>query len=209
MRTKTCLKLQNAQSGFYLPNGDTDLYSVASFDPRSLFVLPLVFLHTSSRPVRLVSICVGSQSRLGTYGENSPSLCPTISSVIATRVYSLPLCTSNRSPTKLGRIVAERACVRIGGTLSPAFLGHWIGRLFGKVNRRKVSRSCVEFSYGIRFGPERGDVSRETWDNRGSGMAYPSMWSALAGGVWAALLLAHVPTRNFEGGRDATVEDGG
>lgn len=61
-------------------------------------------------------------------GENSPSLWPTISSLMSTSLYILPLCTWNRSPTKLGRIVAERACVRIGGVLFPGS-GRTIGRL--------------------------------------------------------------------------------
>lgn len=61
-------------------------------------------------------------------GENSPSLCPTISSFISTSWYTLPLYTWNLSPTKLGNIVAERACVRMGGALLPGS-GRTIGRL--------------------------------------------------------------------------------
>jgi hypothetical protein len=60
-------------------------------------------------------------------------LCPTMSSVMVTRWYVLPLCTSKRRPTKLGRMVAARAFVRTGGTLSPCALGHVMGRLwFGR-----------------------------------------------------------------------------
>lgn len=53
--------------------------------------------------------------RACTYGTYSPSFLPTISSVIATSTYCFPLCTAKRSPTKLGRIVAARFCVLIGG----------------------------------------------------------------------------------------------
>lgn len=63
-----------------------------------------------------------------THGENSPSLCPTISSVIVTSLYTFPLCTWNLSPTKLGRIVAPRACVLMGVVRSPVF-GRTMGRL--------------------------------------------------------------------------------
>lgn len=67
-------------------------------------------------------------NRRVTHGENSPSLCPTISSVIVISLYIFPLCTWNLSPTKLGRIVAPRACVLIGGVRSPG-LGVMMGRL--------------------------------------------------------------------------------
>ena len=56
-----------------------------------------------------------STIRACTYGTYSPSFLPTISSVIATSTYCFPLCTAKRSPTKLGRIVAARFCVLIGG----------------------------------------------------------------------------------------------
>jgi hypothetical protein len=64
-----------------------------------------------------------------TYGANSPSLCPTMSSVIVISSYFLPLCTWNFRPTKFGRIVAERACVLIGACRSPAF-ARTMGRLW-------------------------------------------------------------------------------
>jgi hypothetical protein len=63
-----------------------------------------------------------------TYGANSPSLCPTMSSVIVISSYFLPLCTWNFRPTKFGRMVAERACVLIGACRSPAF-ARAMGRL--------------------------------------------------------------------------------
>ena len=66
-----------------------------------------------------------------TYGENSPSLWPTICSVMVTSWYTLPLYTWNFSPTKLGRMVAERACVRIGGVFFPA-----TGRVMGSLRGR-------------------------------------------------------------------------
>src|SRR5688572_10128779 len=47
-------------------------------------------------------------------GENSPSLCPTMSSVTNTRRCLLPLCTSNVCPTNSGMIVHARAHVRMG-----------------------------------------------------------------------------------------------
>src|SRR5688572_16528709 len=47
-------------------------------------------------------------------GENSPSLCPTMSSCTNTRRNLLPLWTSNVCPTNSGMIVQARAHVRIG-----------------------------------------------------------------------------------------------
>src|SRR3954467_2241229 len=47
-------------------------------------------------------------------GENSPSLCPTMSSCTNTFRNLLPLCTSNVCPTNSGMIVQARAHVRIG-----------------------------------------------------------------------------------------------
>lgn len=58
-----------------------------------------------------------------TYATYSPSLCPTISSVIATSTYDFPLCTAKRRPTKLGRMVAARFVVRIGGELAEKLRG--------------------------------------------------------------------------------------
>src|SRR5882762_3780337 len=47
-------------------------------------------------------------------GENSPSLCPTMSSCTNTRMNLLPLCTSNVCPTNSGMIVQARAQVFMG-----------------------------------------------------------------------------------------------
>lgn len=74
-------------------------------------------------------IAMGPCSRDGwTHAANSPSLCPTISSVILTSSYFLPLCIWKIMPTKCGNIVALRACVRIGGWRSPGFV-RVMGRL--------------------------------------------------------------------------------
>jgi hypothetical protein len=62
---------------------------------------------------------VQSAAQEETYMENSPSLCPTMSSVTVNSWYTMPLCTWNRSPTKLGKIVADRACVLIAGAVCP------------------------------------------------------------------------------------------
>lgn len=43
--------------------------------------------------------------------ENSPSLCPTISSVTKTGTWSLPLCTPKVCPTNSGEMVERRAQV--------------------------------------------------------------------------------------------------
>lgn len=86
-------------------------------------------------------------------GENSPSLCPTISSFISTSWYTLPLYTWNLSPTKLGNIVAERACVRMGGALFPGS-GRTIGRL-----RARVLAITARWSHGSR-GVVRGLTGR-------------------------------------------------
>lgn len=51
-----------------------------------------------------------------------------MSSVIVIGVYTLPLYTSKFMPTKLGRMVAERAWVRIGGVYLPGW-GLTRGRL--------------------------------------------------------------------------------
>lgn len=61
-----------------------------------------------------------------THGTNSPNFRPTISSVISTSWYIFPLCTENRKPTKLGNMVALRACVLMGGV--PGGGGSWRGR---------------------------------------------------------------------------------
>ena len=47
-------------------------------------------------------------------GENSPSLCPTVSSVAKKGMNFFPLCISNFIPTKLGVMVADRAYVLMG-----------------------------------------------------------------------------------------------
>jgi hypothetical protein len=47
-------------------------------------------------------------------GENSPSLCPIISSVTYTLIKSLPLCTANVNPIHFGEIVLLLAHVLIG-----------------------------------------------------------------------------------------------
>lgn len=57
-------------------------------------------------------------------GANSPNFMPIMFSVMRTCLYVLPLCISNISPTKLGRIVHDRAFVRIGIFFSRAcFIG--------------------------------------------------------------------------------------
>lgn len=84
----------------------------------------------SYTPTNLSAPTPNLQSPGSTHGENSPSLCPTIWSEITTSWYTLPLCTWNISPTMLGRMVAERACVRIGVTF-------WPGRTL------KIGRLCV------------------------------------------------------------------
>lgn len=95
-------------------------------------------------------------------GENSPSLWPTISSFISTSWYTLPLYTWNRSPTKLGRIVAERACVRIGGAFFPAsgrMIGRlrWLARVFPPLGKARF-HGGVPFgvAYGTMLGPGGG-----------------------------------------------------
>ena len=84
-----------------------------------LFVLRLLVGEALAGPVaQSVSTVLRSPSMGCTYATYSPSLCPTISSVTATSTYDFPLCTAKRRPTKLGRIVAARFVVRIGGELA-------------------------------------------------------------------------------------------
>lgn len=93
-----------------------------------------------------------------THGENSPSLCPTIWSEITTSWYTLPLCTWKMSPTMLGRMLAERACVRIGVTFWPGRT-LTIGRLCGVSGRsggvRRRGRGAGG-AYGTMCGPGGG-----------------------------------------------------
>lgn len=90
-----------------------------------------------------------------TYGENSPSLCPTISSMIVMGLYTLPLYTSKVSPTKLGRTVAERACVRMGGWYLPSW-----GRTSGRLYRHGlVSTRSYAFARRLRGPRGRGKCS--------------------------------------------------
>lgn len=95
-----------------------------------------------------------SSPRASTHGENSPSLCPTIWSEITTSWYTLPLCTWNISPTMLGRMVAERACVRIGVTFWPGRTLK-IGRLGRVLDRRGPG--------GLREGGVTGRCAGLDW----------------------------------------------
>jgi len=72
---------------------------------------------TPAHTIYLFLLCLYEKPAL--VGENSPSLWPTMSSVISTSWYIFPLCTWNTNPTKLGNIVADRACVCIGGAFWP------------------------------------------------------------------------------------------
>jgi hypothetical protein len=62
--------------------------------------------------------------------------------VINTSWYVFPLCTANRRPTKLGRIVAPRFCVLIGGV--PGGGGSFRGR--GRLSRKTLSVSLYNRS---------------------------------------------------------------
>ena len=85
-----------------------------------------------------------------TYGANSPSLCPTMSSVIVISSYFFPLWIWNLRPTKFGKMVAERACVLIGACFSPAF-ARAMGRL-GMLSR-DAREEAEEGPYGRMLGP--------------------------------------------------------
>jgi hypothetical protein len=107
-----------------------------------------------------------------TYGTYSPSLFPTISSVIKISWYVFPLCTENRRPTKLGRIVAARFCVLIGGVPGGGGSVRGRGRLDSRTKSQYfcfqiISLGCkrpvfggwwgIDYSewgtYGTMFGP--------------------------------------------------------
>jgi hypothetical protein len=97
-----------------------------------LFILTLLIRERFPCPILLVSISILSllRTQTYTYAENSPNLCPTISSVISTSLYTFPLCIWKTNPTKFGRIVADRACVLIGGCFSPGAI-----RMMGSLAR--------------------------------------------------------------------------
>jgi len=81
------------------------------------FVLALLVCEPLASAMREISVSFPGvvRSSHATYGENSPNFLPTISSVTYTSWYSLPLWTANFRPTKLGRMVAARARVRMMG----------------------------------------------------------------------------------------------
>jgi hypothetical protein len=89
-----------------------------------------------------------------THGENSPSLCPTISSVTVNSWYTCPLCTWNLRPTKLGRIVAARAWVLIGGGFSPGLV-----RTMGKGTMFGPGFSVLVYGVAIVGPPAFGSPS--------------------------------------------------
>lgn len=84
---------------------------------------------------RLIRNKPGLGSGGKTYATYSPSLRPTISSVIWTSTYVLPLCTAKRRPTKFGRMVAARFVVRIGGVFGGG------GRVRGRARLDAIGRS--------------------------------------------------------------------
>ena len=112
----------------------TPRFKITNVEPRNANSsdLYLFFVCLYEKRFRVLSHCQRSLrstlKRPKTYGENSPSLCPTISSVILTSWYILPLYTWKIRPTKLGSMVAARAWVLIGGTRSPGF-GRTMGSL--------------------------------------------------------------------------------
>src|SRR5215213_438429 len=66
-------------------------------------------------------------------GENSPSLCPTMSSVTYTLRNCLPLCTRNVTPTKSGWMVQSRAHVLIGSRFPAAWAFSTLAATFGSM----------------------------------------------------------------------------
>jgi hypothetical protein len=82
-----------------------------------------------------------------TYGTYSPSLFPTISSVIRISWYVFPLCTENRRPTKFGRIVAARFCVLIGGVPGGGGSVRGRGRLDSQTRCQSLCFNIVSFDF--------------------------------------------------------------
>src|SRR3954451_22761374 len=68
------------------------------------------FLYGAPGPAAFLPLC----PRNIRVGENSPNLCPTMSSCTNTRRNLFPLCTSNVCPTNSGMIVHARAQVFSG-----------------------------------------------------------------------------------------------
>jgi len=134
-----------------------------------LFLLCLYvnrFRVLSSALAHELEVALSCGSNCCTYGENSPSLCPTMSSVTVISWYIFPLYTRNLRPTKLGSIVAERAWVLMGITRSPGF-GRTIGRLMGcqglEWQDRKRRRDRVSFQPGPPRLLEIGRDLRTAW----------------------------------------------
>src|SRR5262245_55888820 len=75
-------------------------------------------------------------------GANSPSLCPTMSSVTYTLRNCLPLCTKKVTPTKSGWMVQSRAHVLIGSRFPPACafstLAATLGSMYGPFFRDRL-----------------------------------------------------------------------
>ena len=106
--------------------------------PRSVYLFLLCLYENGFLVLYIHQILFQDKSHSRTYAANSPSLCPTISSVIVMSVQVLPLCTWNFSPTKFGNIVADLACVLIGTIFWPGTI-----RVIGSLQWLRVS-TCLE-----------------------------------------------------------------
>lgn len=136
-----------------------------------LYVKRLRVLKTTPVSIVILARPLSSCSFRETYATYSPSLRPTISSVIWTSTYVLPLWTAKRRPTKLGRMVAARFWVRIGGVFGGGGRVRGRGRLFGVNQLVSIPKSGLAlgsklqgqagvwdcawrvFTYGTMFGP--------------------------------------------------------
>src|SRR3972149_7153642 len=107
---------------FFLAAGVSDLAVFAA-------VISASFFFCSS------SFCILPPCRTNFFvGENSPSLCPTISSVTRTSRCVLPLYTPKRNPTISGEIWLERAHVFIIAAvdaLLPTSFSKSLGSIYG------------------------------------------------------------------------------
>src|SRR4030095_1574723 len=100
-----------------------------------------LFAHGHSPGVAALAVVWPRKMRVR---ANSPSLCPTISSVTNTRTNVFPLWTANVWPTKSGMIVDERLHVRSGS--------RWLWDFCARTRRQRRLSTCGSFFIDLDMG---------------------------------------------------------